>query len=125
MRDPNRYGYSPDELQRIFGRSGAYEGDAYLERGGKKAEAPQRASGNGRTYSQVTRSDNWQMSQQERALAEGADRLDGICRTGARVTGGNAYRSKIEYHFNGKHGFGHGRSGKIEVPDDYRVIIHR
>lgn len=124
MRDPNRYGFSPDELQRLFGRTSAYEGDAWMERGGQKAEAPQGA-GNGRTHSQVTKSDNQQMSQQERALAEGAKRLDGMCRTGARVTGGNAYRSKIEYQFNQPHGFGHGRSGKVEVPDDYRVIVHK
>lgn len=44
MRDPNRYGFSPDELQRLFGRSGGYEGDAWMERGGQKAAAPQGSS---------------------------------------------------------------------------------
>ena len=75
-------------------------------------------------YRAVTKSTNRETTSHEKAVAEGARQLNRVCRTGARVTGGNAFHSKVEYHFDKDHGFGHGRSGRVEVVDNRTVVIH-
>lgn len=80
--------------------------------------------GNGRTHATVTSSTNRQASREEKALEKGAKALNGMCRTGAKVTGGNLYGGYVEYEFNGDHGFGRGRTGHVEVVNNRVVRIH-
>lgn len=135
MRDPNRYGFSPDELQRLFGRTGAYEGDAWMERGGKKAEAPQGSGKRGFRWfglgtNTIDQTDNLHEIIRQHAQPD-ADKLHSVSPTRAN------FRDVQPSHWNinkirhitftadRPHGFGHGRAGKVEVLNDTQVRIHR
>ena len=82
-------------------------------------EPTQQARGNGRIHSQVTRSDNRQMTEQEQAIAAMCNILDRTP-TGARVISGEPHRrlfgsNYIEVTYNKPHGLNDGQFEGMNV----------
>jgi len=62
--------------------------------------------------------------EQDNMLKAGGYALNRKCETGARVKSEKLHAGYAEYKFNGDHGFGHGRAGRVEVVDDRTVRVH-